>query len=59
MYRDRKNKRRGVTGTPQQLMPITAGGGGGGGLINLCTHDRWILNFDWGPPYQLNGCFLC
>ena len=28
MYRDRKNKRRGVTGTPQQLMPITAGAGG-------------------------------
>ena len=51
MYRERKNKRRGVTGTPQQLMPITAGGWVGGGVITLCMQDRWLLDFDWGPPY--------
>ena len=49
MYRDRKKKRRGLIGTPQQLMPVTAGVGGG--VITLCMHDRWILDFDWAPPY--------
>ena len=34
----RKNERRGLTGTLQQLMPI---------LMTLCMHDRRILHFDW------------
>ena len=25
------------------------------GLITLCVHDKWILDFDWGPPYKLDG----
>ena len=34
----RKNERGGLTGTPQQLMPI---------LITLGMHDRRILHFGW------------
>ena len=41
-FKKRKNERRGLTGTPQQLMPI---------LMTLCMHDRRILDFDWGPLY--------
>ena len=41
-FKKRKNERRGLTGTPQQLMPI---------LMTLCMHDRRILHFDFGPPY--------
>ena len=37
-FKKRKNERRGLTGTPQQLMPI---------LMTLCMHDRRILHFDW------------
>ena len=34
----KRNERRGLTRTPQQLMPI---------LMTLCMHDRRILHFDW------------